>query len=55
MSDVMTTYELFMLSLENCNEHINNVEDLIRFSKEAPRLKRPKFDPFLETQEIEKE
>ena len=48
MSDVMTTYELFKLSILNCNESINNVEDLIRFSKNAKRLKRPKFDPFLE-------
>ncbi len=53
MSDVMTTYELFILSLENCTENINNVEDLIRFSKEAPRVKRPKFDPLLETKESE--
>ena len=51
MSDVMTTYELFKLSLANCEENINNVEDLIKFSKNAPRLKRPKIDPFL----IEKE
>jgi len=45
MSDVMTTFELFKLSLKNCNENIYNVEDLIKFSKEAKRLKRPKFDP----------
>ena len=55
MSDVMTTYGLFLLSMENCNESLNNVEDLIKFSKSAPRLKRPKFDPFLENQEEEKE
>jgi DNA polymerase-3 subunit epsilon len=53
MSDVMTTYELFKLSLENCNENINNVEDLIKFSKEAKRLKRPKFDPLKEIEEVE--
>ena len=29
-------------------ESVNNVEDLIKFSKTAPRKKRPKFDPFLE-------
>ncbi|MCD4668564.1 MAG: 3'-5' exonuclease [Sulfurimonas sp.] len=52
MSDVLTTYELFKLSLESMNENVNNVEDLIKFSKTAPRKKRPKFDPFLE---IEKE
>ncbi|MEA1954952.1 MAG: 3'-5' exonuclease [Campylobacterota bacterium] len=47
MSDVLTTYGLFKLSLKNCNENINNVEDLIKFSKDAKRLKRPKFDPLL--------
>lgn len=47
MSDVITTYELFKLSFENIKENINNVEDLIKFSKEAKRLKRPKFDPLL--------
>lgn len=52
MSDVMTTYELFKLSLVNLDdESIVDVEDLIRFSKEAKRLKKPKFDPLLESQE----
>ena len=51
MSDVVTTYGLFQLSMKNCKESLNNVEDLIRFSKDAPRLKRPKFDPFLEEKE----
>lgn len=55
MSDVMTTYELFKLSLKNCNENINNVEDLIKFSKEAKRLKRPKIDPLLEKETTEEE
>jgi len=55
MSDVITTYGLFLLSLKNCNESLNNVEDLIKFSKNAPRLKRPKFDPFLEKREQETE
>lgn len=45
MSDVLTTYGLFLLSLENLSEDIKTVEDLINFSKEASRLKRPKFDP----------
>lgn len=45
MSDVLTTYGLFLLSLQNMGEEIETVEDLIRFSKEAKRLKRPKFDP----------
>ncbi|MCW8895903.1 MAG: 3'-5' exonuclease [Sulfurimonas sp.] len=51
MSDVMTTYGLFKLSLENISENIHNVEDLIKFSKEGKRLKRPKFDPLQENQE----
>jgi DNA polymerase-3 subunit epsilon len=51
MSDVMTTYGLFILSLENITENINNVEDLIKFSKDAKRLKRPKFDPMREIEE----
>ncbi len=51
MSDVLTTYGLFKLSLESCEESINNVEDLIKFSKEAKRLKRPKFDPLLKEEE----
>ena len=51
MSDVLTTYALFNLSLKECNESINNVEDLIKFSKTAKRLKRPKFDPLKEDKE----
>ncbi|WP_297432885.1 3'-5' exonuclease [Sulfurimonas sp.] len=51
MSDVMTTYGLFLLSLENIPEEIKSVEDLVRFSKEAPRHKRPKFDPLLKVEE----
>lgn len=45
MSDVITTTALFFHSLNACNESINNVEDLIRFSREGKRQKRPKFDP----------
>jgi DNA polymerase-3 subunit epsilon len=57
MSDVLTTYGLFQMSLEKTKEEVNNVEDLIKFSKDAPRLKRPKFDPMLglETEEVEVE
>ena len=51
MSDVLTTYGLFLLSLQNLDEEIKTVEDLIKFSKEAKRLKRPKFDPLLEIKE----
>ena len=53
MSDVITTFGLFKLALMNCDENINNVEDLIKFSKEAKRKKRPKFDP-LKIEEEEK-
>ena len=51
MSDVLTTYALFKLSLESMDENVNNVEDLIKFSKIAPRKKRPKFDPFFKEEE----
>ncbi|MCD6433784.1 MAG: 3'-5' exonuclease [Sulfurimonas sp.] len=51
MSDVLTTYALFKMSFENIKANINNIEDLIKFSKEAKRLKRPKFDPLLEESE----
>lgn len=54
MSDVITTYQLFIKSLENIDESINSVEDLIKFSKEAKRLKRPKFDPLAE-EELEED
>ena len=50
MSDVITTTALFKLSLEKAFEidkDIKTVEDLIRFSKHAKRLKRLKFDPLL--------
>ncbi len=47
MSDVMTTYELFIRSLQKLPDEVKTVEDLIEFSKSAPRLKRPKFDPLL--------
>ena len=45
MSDVITTYRLFVKSLENLPEEVKTVEDLIAFSKNGKRLKRPKFDP----------
>lgn len=48
MSDVITTTALFKMSLENIGDDVKTVEDLIRFSKHSPRLKRPKIDPFLE-------
>jgi DNA polymerase-3 subunit epsilon len=45
MSDVITTYELFKISLKNIDSSVRTVEDLIRFTHEAKRLKRPTFDP----------
>lgn len=53
MSDVLTTYELFKLSLKNLNKDIKTVEDIIKFSKNGKRLKRPKFDPLQESQKEE--
>lgn len=47
MSDVITTTELFKLSLSKLDKSVRTVEDLIRFSKNAPRLKKPKFDPLI--------
>lgn len=47
MSDVVTTQALVELSLSKLDKSVRTVEDLIKFSKSAPRLKRPKFDPFL--------
>lgn len=52
MSDVQTTYKLFIIALQKAQESCNNVEDLIKFSQEAPRLKRPKFDPLKPKEEI---
>lgn len=51
MSDAITTYELFKLSLNNLEKNVETVEDIIKFSKEGKRLKRPKFDPLRENQE----
>jgi len=51
MSDVLTTYELFKLSLSTLDENIKTVEELIKFTKEGKRLKRPKFDPLLKEEQ----
>ncbi len=51
MSDVITTYGLFKLSLSEIDSNVKTVEELIKFSKNAKRLKRPKFDPFLMEEE----
>lgn len=51
MSDVVTTYKLFVKSLENLPEDLKSVEDLIAFSKNGKRLKRPAFDPLADTKQ----
>jgi len=48
MSDVMTTFGLVEMSMSKLDEDIVSVEDLIKFSKEAKMLKRPKFDPLMD-------
>jgi len=53
MSDVITTTNLFLKSLKKLPEDIKTVEELIAFSKEAKRLKRPEFDPLLKVEEKE--
>ncbi len=54
MSDVLTTYELFKLCMKNLDKDIKTVEDLIKFSKNAKMLKRPKLDPLYKEEEQEK-
>ena len=49
LSDAVTTAKLFLMSLELVDEKIETVEDLILFSKQGKRFKRPKFDPLLDT------
>ena len=48
LSDAITTGELFLKSLKLLDEKMENVEELILFSKQGKRFKRPKFDPMLE-------
>ncbi|MEN8147239.1 MAG: 3'-5' exonuclease [Campylobacterota bacterium] len=48
LSDAITTAKLFLISLELVDEKIETVEDLILFSKQGKRFKRPKFDPLLD-------
>lgn len=55
MSDVITTYELFKLTLQNLSKDIESVEDLIRFSREEKMLKRPLIDPLLAVDEKKEE
>ena len=53
LSDAITTTQLFMKSLTLVGENIKTAEELINFSKNERRLKRPKFDPLLKTDEEE--
>ena len=47
LSDAKTTKRLFIYSLKHLPKKIQYTEELIQFSQEASRLKRPKFDPFI--------
>ena len=51
LSDAITTAKLFKRTLQYVPDEIKTAEELIRFSKEAKRLKRPKFDPAQEKKE----
>jgi len=42
LSDAVTALELMKLCMKTLPKKVTSVEDLIRFSKEAPRLKAPK-------------
>lgn len=45
LSDAITTAKLFKRTLKFIPDEIRTAEELLLFSKEAKRLKRPKFDP----------
>ncbi len=45
LSDAITAAKLFKHVYDFLPKEIESAEDLLRFSKEAARLKRPKFDP----------
>lgn len=45
LSDAITTTNLFLKSLKLLPQEVKTVEELILFSKQAKRFKRPKFDP----------
>ena len=55
LSDAITTTKLFKRTLKFIPENIHTAEELLRFSKEAKRLKRPKFDPMLEEEKSNKD
>lgn len=54
LSDAMTTTKLLKRTLALIPESIANTEELIAFSKEAKRLKRPKMKPVKEEKNEEK-
>jgi len=54
LSDAITAAKLLKHSLYFIPDEIKTAEDLLRFSKEASRLKRPKLDPAI-LQQREKE
>lgn len=49
-SDAITTAKLFKHTLDYLPQEIRTVEELITFSKEAKRLKRPLIDPLKQEQ-----
>ena len=53
LSDAITTTNLFLKSLKLLPSEVKTVEELILFSKQAKRFKRPKFDPMLKESEEE--
>jgi DNA polymerase-3 subunit epsilon len=55
LSDAITTVKLFKRTLRCLPDTIRTAEELIQFSKQGKRLKRPKFDPVvLAAREAEK-
>jgi len=50
LSDAITALELMKISLKNLPKKVNSVEDLIRFSNEAPRLRK---DPSEKKKKVE--
>ncbi|MEA3523653.1 MAG: 3'-5' exonuclease [Campylobacterota bacterium] len=51
LSDAITAAKLFKHVFDFVPNEIHSAEDLVRFSKEASRLKRPKFDPAYKEEE----
>jgi len=51
LSDAITATKLFKHTLKHLPQQIRTAEELIIFSTQGKRLKRPKFDPFLEQSE----